>query len=318
MKFITNKYFVLAGAVIACSIWGSVLVVIKFGYIALNIAPDEFWMQVMFASYRFLLAGFIIIFLYSVFGRKIIINKAFVYHTIVLAVTATTVKYMFMYYGLGHTTGVKASITASTLVIWNIVLAAVFIRGDRITFSKIIGVFLGFSGVIITNLKDLGNPGSVEDSLLGVFLIFLTQMMSSISHIYIKKIKGDVQIIPLTGAHMIAGALILMLPASLKVGLFPFTFNTMGAVSLIYLAFAGAIAFSLWNTIMRHNILGNISVYFFIIPVSGTILSTLILKESLSVYAVIGLLLVSLSIFVVNFRDKKQDEVYSKDEEFIA
>ena len=82
---------------------------------------------------------------------------------------------------------------------------------------------------------------------------------------------------------------------------------SMGGIAvLVYLAFLSAAAFTLWTMLLKSHDVGSISVYNFIIPVSGTILSAVFMREDIfSVKYLISLVLVCLGIVLVNHGSEK-------------
>ena len=76
------------------------------------------------------------------------------------------------------------------------------------------------------------------------------------------------------------------------------------AVALLrYMAMISAVAYTLWGVLLKYNPVSRVSVFGFMNPVFGVLLSALILGESaqaLSIYALAALVLVSLGIYVVN------------------
>ena len=84
--------------------------------------------------------------------------------------------------------------------------------------------------------------------------------------------------------------------------------NSPSSVAMIgYLAFISAAAYTLWATLLKYNPVSKVSVYGFINPVIGVILSSVLLKEDKQpslVTAIIALALVCVGIYVVN-REKK-------------
>lgn len=80
-------------------------------------------------------------------------------------------------------------------------------------------------------------------------------------------------------------------------------FTAEAYLLLLYSAFISAVAFSLWYTILKYNKAGKISVYNFMTPVSGAILSALFIPgESLTVNMFLGLALAAGGIIVVNWQ----------------
>ena len=69
------------------------------------------------------------------------------------------------------------------------------------------------------------------------------------------------------------------------------------------MAMISAVAYTLWGVLLKYNPVSRVSVFGFMNPVFGVLLSALILGESaqaLSIYALAALVLVSLGIYVVN------------------
>jgi drug/metabolite transporter (DMT)-like permease len=82
------------------------------------------------------------------------------------------------------------------------------------------------------------------------------------------------------------------------------TVTTNGIAVLIYLAFISAAAYSLWGLLLKYNPVSKISVYGFMNPVFGVILSALLLTEQNGnlgiVKVIISLALVGAGILIVN------------------
>ena len=73
--------------------------------------------------------------------------------------------------------------------------------------------------------------------------------------------------------------------------------------NLIYMGFISAGAYTLWGVLLKHNPVSRVSIFGFINPVMGVLLSALFLgenKEAFSVTGLAALLLVALGIIIVN------------------
>ena len=74
---------------------------------------------------------------------------------------------------------------------------------------------------------------------------------------------------------------------------------------LIYLAFLSAIAYSLWGVLLKFNPVSKVSIYSFMTPVFGVILSNVMLNEAglvAPLNLVLAMALVSLGIFMLNYK----------------
>ena len=72
---------------------------------------------------------------------------------------------------------------------------------------------------------------------------------------------------------------------------------------LIYTALLSAVSFVLWYSILKYNKAGEISIYKFLIPVFGAILSAILIPaETMNLFIVIALALVVIGIITVNIK----------------
>ena len=72
---------------------------------------------------------------------------------------------------------------------------------------------------------------------------------------------------------------------------------------LVYLALVSAVAYSLWGILLKYNPVSRVTVFGFMNPVFGVLLSALLLGETDQASGILGLLsllLVSAGIYVVN------------------
>ncbi len=80
----------------------------------------------------------------------------------------------------------------------------------------------------------------------------------------------------------------------------------MGAAA-VFRFFLSAAAFSIWYTLLRHNKAGGeITLYRFVIPISGSLLSALVLPgEDFTLSVLFALILVASGLIAVNYRGRK-------------
>lgn len=309
-KIFTNKVIVAIFAIICCFLWGSAFPGVKTGYRLFNISPDNTWLKISFAGYRFFFASLFILIYAWLSGQKLTIKRAYIKPFLVLGFISTTLQYIFFYLGLSHTSGVKASIWNSTSIFFTVIIAHFVFNNDRITKNKVLGILLGFAGVAATNFSfELFRP---DFSIQGDGFLIISQLVAAIGAVYVKKVSGQVPVIALTAYQMLFGSLLLVIPAGIKVGFMPFHFTTANLTLYLYLALLSSVSFSIWNTMIKYNPVGEITIYQFLIPVFGTLLSAVFLGEKIGLYTLIALLLVSVGILSVN-REKKEDDLIKKD-----
>lgn len=298
-KFFTNRINIIVIAIICTFLWGSAFPAIKVGYELFDIASNDVGTKLIFAGYRFFLAGVFILIIKLAMKESIFnLNLKDIKEITILGLGQTTLQYIFFYLGMTYTTGVRGSIINVTGTFFSIILAHFIYKNDRLNFNKVIGCVVGFLGVIIVNL---GTSSVLEGgiSFRGEGFIMLAAFMLSISSIYSKKISQNKDAYLLTAYQLSIGGLVLTIIGYVLGGsLRNFTFISTSL--LIYMALLSSVAFALWSQLLKYNKVGVISVFNFLIPVFGTILSAIVLKENIfDIKILIALLLVCLGIYLV-------------------
>jgi drug/metabolite transporter (DMT)-like permease len=101
------------------------------------------------------------------------------------------------------------------------------------------------------------------------------------------------------------GSLLLFAAASTGSDFSRLSFSPITVALLFYLAFISAAAFALWYTLIKYNALGFVTIYKFMVPVSGVFLSSILLPgERINIIIVTSMLLVSLGIIIINYRPR--------------
>ncbi|AGF54443.1 drug/metabolite transporter (DMT)-like permease [Clostridium saccharoperbutylacetonicum] len=302
-KFYTNRKNIVFLAALCCLLWGSAYPAIKVGYELFNV--NDVGSKLVFAGYRFTLAGIFIILL-EMIRRKSIISftkKQFGQITL-LGVTQTTLQYIFFYVGLSYTTGVRGSIINGTGTFISIILAHFIYKNDKLNFNKIAGCIIGFLGVIIVNLNGQSLGGS-SFTFKGEGFVMIAAIIFAGSAIYGKRVTQDQEPAVVTGFQLFIGGIILtILGFTLGGGLEGFTIKS--TVLLIYMALLSSVAFAVWTELLKYNKVGIISVFNFLVPIFGTLLSAIFLGENIfDIKILIALILVCYGIFLV-YKVKKE------------
>lgn len=287
-------------ALVCCALWGSAFPCIKIGYQLFEIASDETATQILFAGCRFVLAGLLAILLGSLLSRKVLIPKKASWGKILwLSLLQTVLQYLFFYIGLAHTSGVKASIIEGMNVFIAILVASLLFGQEKLTGQKILGCLIGFAGVVLVNLT--GSSIDLGLSLNGEGFILLSTVAYAFSSVYIKKFSADENPVVLSGYQFVAGGLIMAVCGFLM-GRRLDVITPAGIAMLLYLGFLSAVAYSLWGILIKYNPVSRVTVFGFMNPVCGVVLSALLLGETdaVGVMSAAALALVCAGIYLVN------------------
>ena len=290
------------GAVFCCLLWGSAFPVIKIGYKYWGIADTDTMGIIEYAGIRFFLAGILVIVFGSILKKKIIIPAVKeIPLFIILSLFQTIGQYISFYIGLAHTTGVNAAVINSLNTVFAILIACLGFKLESLSLKKIIGCILGVMGVFVISFNGEGTTFN----LLGDGLIILTSLSYGVSSNLIKIFSKTHDTVMLSGYQFMFGGLVMTVVGIFgRNGEFSYNCKSPGTAFLIlvYLALVSSVAYTLWGILLKKNEVSGITVYGFVTPVAGVILSMIILGEA-AIFGwkhILALILVSLSIVIVN------------------
>lgn len=299
-QWMQKTWVVWLGAFLCCALWGSAFPCIKIGYELFQIESSQTATQILFAGYRFTLAGILSILIGSLLGRSFLIPKKETYSKILnLCIFQTVLQYVCFYIGLAHTSGVKASIIEGVNVFVAILIASLIFHQEKLTVRKMLGSVIGFSGVVLVNL--IGNELSGKFSILGEGNILLSTVAYAFSSVLMKRYSKKENPVTLSGYQFVLGGT-MMIGIGFLLGGRIEHMTTGGLAMLIYLAFLSAVAYALWGILLKYNPVSKVAVFGFMNPVFGVLLSAVLLKEygTLSYISILSLVLVCLGIYMVN------------------
>ncbi len=294
----SDRKVVVALALLCCVLWGSSYPAIKTGYAWFGIAKSDVPTQLVFAGWRFLGAGLVLL-AWALAMRKTIwgLGPGAARQLVVLGLAQTALQYVFFYIGLAYTTGVKGSIMNATGTFFSVLLAHWVYHNDRLSHAKLWGCLVGFAGVMVVNLGR--GTLDLDFTLLGEGFVVLAALVLAAASIYGKQVSQRMDSVVMTGWQLaIGGAALLAMGWGTGGSLHGFT--PASTTLLVYLALLSSAAFSLWSLLLKHNRVSQVTVFNFTVPVFGAGLSAVFLGEALLEWKnLLALVLVCAGIWLV-------------------
>lgn len=194
----------------------------------------------------------------------------------------------------------------SVLVYFQPVLIGLFAwlwLGEKMSLTKIIGLLIGFCGILAVSAD--GITGQV--SIVGVVLAILTAISWALGVIYVKRESGKVDSLWLVALQFIIGGALLTGAGSMVESWSDIVWNGGYLFSLGFGATLGVpIAFVIYFHLMNGGEASKIASFTFLVPLIAVGTGTLFLHEPFTFSLVAGLVLIVLSICLVNYRGKKR------------
>jgi drug/metabolite transporter (DMT)-like permease len=188
------------------------------------------------------------------------------------------------------------SIVASTnpLVL---ALVAPRLLGEPLTSRKIVGMLLGFAGVVGVMLARSGGttarPAEVAISFGGV-------VANVVSTILFKRARGSTDLLAINTIQLVTAGLVLIPVALVVFGAPVVPLSVDLVASFVYLVLVLSIGASLlWFWLLSHGAASRVSAFYFLTPIFGLAFSAVFLGESFGPGDALGLVAVALGIVLV-------------------
>jgi drug/metabolite transporter (DMT)-like permease len=213
-----------------------------------------------------------------------------------------TIPFSLIAIGTNKIDSYLAALLMSTTPISGSILAHFFIKDEKITFLKSLGIILGFTGILLLFFDKLIIN---ESNYLFVLIIILGSSFYSISGILIlKKLKksGNINV---TTSTLIWSVITLLPLAFILEDPLKSTPTLGSTLSLIYLGVI-ATGFAWW---LRFKILSKNGIVFqtqvtYLIPIFGVIFGALILDEQITWKILVSLIIIMSGIYIVKKYNK--------------
>ena len=213
------------------------------------------------------------------------------------------VPFFLIAYGVKSVQSNLAAILMSTTPLSSTILGHFYTKNEKFNFVKTIGILIGFSGILyLFSDNILINENNILSALL-ILLGSTCYVIGGVLTLKISKKKNE----NVTGSILI-WAVIILIPILCFVEQ-PWNINPRldSTISVIYLGFVSTgIAWLLRFKILVKNGLIFQSQVSYLIPIFGTILSYIFLKELITTKVLISLIAVSVGIYFVRKADYKK------------
>ena len=285
-----NSAFLLTAS--ATIIWGATAPIMK---LTLQEVP-----VFSLAFIRMSLASLI---LASIIFSKLKVKKRDLPMLTLAALTGVTLNLAFFFLGLKLTQAINAAFLIASVPIFTI-LAAHFYLKEKFNSRLILTSLIAFAGVALIIGKPYAGVSSRE--LAGNFLLLLATLSWVAHEIFAKKLLKTYDGGTVAFYSMAIGAFTFLPLALLEFVKNPNWINQVtlsGFMGILYgIFFASLIAYWAWQKGLSLLPAGQAAFFFYLDPISGTILAIILLGEKLTPQLAAGGLLISLGVILIEHK----------------
>ena len=210
-----------------------------------------------FMGLRYLLAAGVLL----AMSRKLIFSRNLLYLSL-MTVTST----MFWSYGLLYVSPAESAVLSYSMPLFSLPIAF-FMVSEKPSRTELIGIFVGFTGIMVYGLPLL--QGFTE---IGMILTVINAFFWGMFTVFYRKLK-DQDPVSINASQMLIGGLIMMALSPLD---FSLRINYEFLIDLLWMGtMGGALQFLLWNYMIRISKVNRITVLAFSVPIFTMVLGAI-------------------------------------------
>jgi len=207
-----------------------------------------------------------------------------------------------IYFGMLYTDAARSVVFVYTSPFVVAIGAHLFIRGDRLSIPKIMGLVIAFLGIIIVFQ---GRPKAAKETMLfGDILQIMAALFWGATTVYIKRFMAE-KVHPINTFlyQLIFSAPILLIISLIleRDWIYGMSFSIL-AFMFYQSVIVAFISYLIWFKLIHTYSVSRLSAFTFFTPLFGVLSGILFIREEFTLSLMIGLPLVCLGIYLVNWR----------------
>jgi drug/metabolite transporter (DMT)-like permease len=210
----------------------------------------------------------------------------------------------FVVYAQQYVASGLTAVLIATTPFWSALVERLLPNGERFSRRSLIGLSLGFSGIVVLVWPEMTNGGAGGRTfVLGVIAIQLACVGWVVGTSFAKRHELGDNPFPSTALQMVFSGIMLLAAATANGDWAHLSFTPRTLAAMLYLSIAGSlIAYSAYIYAIQHLPLQLVSLYAYINPMIAVALGTLLLNEPLSARTLIAAALVFAGTWIVGKR----------------
>jgi len=224
---------------------------------------------------------------------------------LLLGISNVAIPFFLISWGEQSIDSAVAAILDATVPLFTIIIAHFALRDDKMTVPKVLGLLIGFAGVIVLMSKDIG---STIGPILGQGAVVLACAFYAGSSVFARRSTENVSGILRSAGPLISSTAVMWLATfviekPLKIPQLPITW-----IALIWLGVLGSGFAFILNYYLIHEIgPTRTTMVTYLFPLGGVILGVTFLGEHLSWQLLAGAVLIIASLAVANWQPGKTE-----------
>jgi putative membrane protein PagO len=285
---------IYAGFIIICLLWGSSWAAVKLG---LESIPP-----ILSLGLRLSLASMILGVIIVLRRLQVPTDRKFWSLVFILCGTSFTIPFVMIYWAQIHVNSGLAAVLFATFPLWVAVLSHFILPHEQLTFSRIVGIGIGFIGVIVIFNKSFFNMTST--TFLSMSAIIMGAIIQASGLVALRKLGEKMHPVMLNFWPMLISTIVLFLASLVTEDYSNIQFDPKVIISLIYLSIlCTVITFVIYFFLVKHIEAVILSLSAFVTPVIAMFIGVLVMGEDLTATVTLGSLIVLIGVGIATLGD---------------
>lgn len=286
-----NSIQLIFGYILICIIWGTTWLAIKLSIFTL---PPFFS-----AGIRFAIATLLIIGVLKFRKYKYSFNLRETVFLLLVGLGSFSIPYGLVYWAEGRITSGLTAVTFAVMPFFAAILSRFVLKTEELSFWKVLGILLGFSGLIVIFGGDLkiGSLGAAA----GIVAVVVSAFLNAVVAVAVKKHGYHIDPVFINLIPMGLGAVTLLGTSVFIEDWSSLEFNLSTVLAILYLAvFGSVVAFAIYFYLLKHISVVLLSMTSFITPLLAIASGAIVLGEKFPSGTVVGSALILGGVLLIN------------------
>jgi drug/metabolite transporter (DMT)-like permease len=197
-----------------------------------------------------------------------------------------------------------AAVMVSVIAFWMIGVEAFMPGGEGVRKRQVLGLLLGFAGIIMLTSSSMDRTAPTRQIVLGVIMTQMSCLGWAVGSAYAKRHKREENLFAATALQIMFGGAILMIVAAFTGEWVAIVPTQRSMIAVLYLVLVGTfVGYVCYVYALKHLPVAIVSLYAYVNPVIAVVLGSLVLGERFTPRMAVAIAIIFVAMLIVRSVD---------------
>ena len=201
-----------------------------------------------------------------------------------------------------------AAVLVSVIPFWMIGVEAFMPNGEPIRKVQLLGLLLGFGGIVLLTTSSMNGSAPTRQIVLGVIMTQMSCLGWAIGSAYAKRHKREENLFAATAFQIMFGGAVLMTVATMTGEWADVAPTSRSLLAVLYLVTVGTfVGYISYVYALKHLPVSIVSLYAYVNPVIAVVLGSLLLRERFTPRMAVAIAIIFAAMLIVRSVDTSRN-----------